>query len=495
MSGPVGSSTWFGEPGYNLNQSLRFEDTAKNGTGSYLTKTPDSAGNSDLWTYSCWAKGLPAPNANSHQTQILLGVDGNDSNDYYLWLSISNDGTFDFRQIDSGGYDWRKISTALFRDPSAWYHFMVAYDSANGTAEDRIKMYVNGERITSFGTNANPDQNKDAFVNKTKIHTIGRFAYNGEVQGGALNGYLAEVNLIDGAAKVPADFGTTGAFGEWIPIQYDGAYGTNGFYLNFAGGGIISATGGTITTDGDYKVHSFTADGTFTPTSVPATNNYVEYLVIAGGGSGGSNHGGGGGAGGYRTGVLTVTAQAYSITVGDGGAAVTGTSVRGNNGANSVFSSITSTGGGGGGSYDGTKPGIAGGSGGGGATGSGAGGSGTAGQGNDGGTGTAYAAPHYAGGGGGGAGAVGTAGGTSTGGAGLASSITGSSVTRAGGGGGASDSNQNAAGGSGGGGASGKPGAGVAGTANTGSGGGGSHVPNATGAGGSGIVIIRYRFQ
>ena len=232
----IGSPQWMYASGeaYTIDQSLKFEDTAKNGTGSYLTRTPASAGNSDLWTYSCWAKGLPAPNANSHETQILLSVSGVDTNDY-LWLSISNDGTLDFRQWDdSSGYFWRKISTALYRDPSSWYHYVVTYDSANSTAEDRIKMYVNGERITSFGTNANPSSGQDSFVNKTKLHAIGRFSINGVVQtDGALNGYLAEVNLIDGQALTPADFGETGDYGEWKPKEYSGTYGTNGFYLPF----------------------------------------------------------------------------------------------------------------------------------------------------------------------------------------------------------------------------------------------------------------------
>tara|TARA_R110001592_G_scaffold138695_1_gene358161 strand:- start:275 stop:3676 length:3402 start_codon:yes stop_codon:yes gene_type:complete len=223
-----------GATDYELEQSLRFEDTARNGTGSYLSRKPPLEGNRKRWTYSCWAKGLPAPNTNSHETQVLLGVDG--GTNHYLWLSISNDGTFDFRQWDNGsGYYWRKISTALFRDPSAWYHFIVVYDSANGTAEDRIKMYVNGERITSFGTNLNPSQNLNSFVNDDdKFHSIGRFSMSGVVQeDGALNGYLAEVNFIDGLVKTPADFGETGTYGEWKPVEYSGSYGTNGFYLPF----------------------------------------------------------------------------------------------------------------------------------------------------------------------------------------------------------------------------------------------------------------------
>ena len=240
----------------------------------------------------------------------------------------------------------------------------------------------------------------------------------------------------------------------------------------------------------------------------------VEYLVIAGGGGGatGGNAGGGGGAGGYRSSVtgessgggasaeaaLSVNPdQAYTVTVGAGGAG--GSGVVGTNGSNSVFGSITSTGGGGGG-Y--TGAGVSGGSGGGGGSiGDNtfkAGGSGTAGQGYAGGQGAHFPGVWEGGGGGGGAGAVGTNGAkiepsgpgqAGAGGAGVASSITGSSVTRGGGGGGGG--NNGGAGGSGGGGAGVNPGTGGAGTANTGGGGGGSNGGTG-GAGGSGIVIIRY---
>ena len=153
-------------------------------------------------------------------------------------------------------------------------------------------------------------------------------------------------------------------------------------------GEFISATGGTITTSGDYKIHTFTGDGCFVVSAVAATaaNNEVSYLVVAGGGgsgSGGANcsAGGGGGAGGFReskSGVdsytasplegssnITVTATTFPITVGGGGSAGSIPSADGTNGSNSVFSTITSAGGGHGGSYP-ASPGGNGGSGGGG---------------------------------------------------------------------------------------------------------------------------------
>jgi hypothetical protein len=294
----------------------------------------------------------------------------------------------------------------------------------------------------------------------------------------------------------------------------------------FIGEGFMVACGGTETTCGDYKIHTFTGPGTFTVNSLACSpaNNVVDYLVVAGGAAGGFGDGAGGGAGGYRESSgaasgcysvsplgacvsgLPVSAQGYPITVGGGGTAP-GSASPGGNGSNSIFSTITSAGGGGGGT---TTPGFgsAGGSGGGSFYNQPTGGAGNTPpvsppQGNPGGGGTG-AAPLYGNAGGGGAGGAGNNGspscGGGDGGVGLANSITGTSVTRAGGGGGAQGGSSVpgavGAGGPGGGGAGGNStcttGSGVA---NTGGGGGGSAFSAPLGLGGSGIVIIRYKYQ
>ncbi len=288
----------------------------------------------------------------------------------------------------------------------------------------------------------------------------------------------------------------------------------------------IAATGGTIVTSGDFKIHTFTSPGTFTVSCAGNTagSNSVDYLVLAGGGGGGSANGGGGGggAGGYRessgaasgcytasplgSGVsaLPVTATGFPITVGAGGAGAINPGPSGAAGSNSVFSTITSTGGGRGGS-NGAPNGTDGGSGGAGGHPAGSGGSGNTppvspSQGNNGGSGAGNT-----GGGGGGAGAVGenasdNAAVAGAGGTGVISLINASSVTRGGGGGGNSEANTGGAGGAGGGGAgaSGNGSDGGDGTVNTGGGGGGVDANPAgfsAGDGGSGIVIIRYKFQ
>ena len=282
----------------------------------------------------------------------------------------------------------------------------------------------------------------------------------------------------------------------------------------------VTATGGTITTSGDYKIHTFNSSGTFTVScgGNSAGSNSVEYLIVAGGGGGGAgggaNAGGGAGAGGYRTDTgVSVSASpgSYPVTVGGGGAGnVYGSCLTTAN--PSAALSITSARGGSGGNGDGHGARVDGQSGGsgGGASGVQTGG-GSAGntppvsppQGNSGGQGGQGL--KLGGGGGGGAAAVGanaTCGAAGAGGNGSPSTINGSNVTRAGGGGGGGNSYgpaSGAGGGSGGGGSGAtSASAGTAGTANTGGGGGGGwgHPgPFDGGNGGSGVVIIRYKYQ
>jgi len=309
---------------------------------------------------------------------------------------------------------------------------------------------------------------------------------------------------------------------------------------NVRGNAFIVATGGTITTSGNDKIHTFTGPGTFTVSSIGscAADNVVSHLVLAGGAGGGSasnngSGGGGGGAGGYREvkspvtpytaspldgypsapNRITVTATAFPITVGAGGSTTAG-NVRGTSGSDSVFSTITSAGGGAGGTKSSCVPSkysLAGGSGGGGVADSGSN-AGAAGntppvspsQGNNGGPNGAPGNTDQGGGGGGAGGVGGTAatpspGSGGLGGAGTTSEINTSPVARAGGGGGGNFSPGPQGTATAGGGNGTRNTAGGSGTANTGGGGGGVGSAGggclAAGAGGSGIVIIRYKFQ
>ena len=348
----------------------------------------------------------------------------------------------------------------------------------------------------------------------------------------------------NGSEKINGGAGTINlnTEGEGITLVYiDSTVGWRSIQDNdFSDQGsvFLTATGGTITTCGDFKIHTFTGPGTFSVSQISGTaaENTVGYQIVAGGGSGGTGHyGGGGGAGGFREGrnapidnftasplvanaptnAITVTATSYPITVGGGGAASPNDTASGGNGNNSVFSTITSAGGGGGASRNCGSPGPA-------VTIGNNGGSGGGGTNHDpmnpsskgtGKTPPVSPAQGFPGGAGGygGAGGGATAAGAdappgspygNVGGAGATSSITGSPVGRSGGGGGGSDTSLRS-GGAGGGGTGGRNSpatAGTAGTVNTGGGGGGGSSPTVTptsaaGAGGSGIVIIRYKFQ
>ena len=303
---------------------------------------------------------------------------------------------------------------------------------------------------------------------------------------------------------------------------------------NVEGNAFVQATGGTETTSGNCKIHTFTGPGTFTVTNLAicAANNIMSHLIVAGGGGGASagpssNASGAGGAGGFREvknpvtpytaspldgypsapNRVTVTAQAYPIVVGGGGSGGDGSNTAGCTGSNSSFGGITSAGGGGGSRGAGTNGGSGSGAGGG-ATGR-AGGTGntppvTPAQGSNGG-GSPPANPDHAAGGGGGATEAGVTGGpggpnpSGRGGAGATSCITASPVAYAGGGGGSASPGKGPAGAAspcGTGGRGGPPGAGVAGTTNRGGGGGGGTTAClAGGNGGSGVVVIRYKFQ
>jgi hypothetical protein len=347
------------------------------------------------------------------------------------------------------------------------------------------------------------DYNGTAFANNI---TVGRNSSN-------INGSATDFKISINYASI--SFVYVDATAGWRSVDTSDIQGVSNQF--------VVATGGTITTCGDYKIHSFTGPGTFTVTNTGPGSSTVDYLVIAGGGGGGNANGGGGGggAGGYRessgtasgsytvsplgSGVsaLPVSATAYPISVGGGGSGgyfVTPSFATA--GTPSVFSTITSAGGGLGAQNNPLAGPQNGGSGGGGSYAL-TGGTGNTPpvsppQGSNGGNANGNP-PVYGGGGGGGATAVGTAGSTTTkgnGGAGATSSINGTPTGRAGGGGGGGFVSAPGGCASNGGGAGGGGTGGTAGTTNTGGGGGGAGN-NAGGgaAGGSGIVIIRYKFQ
>lgn len=258
--------------GYEIANSLRFNDN----DSAYLSRTPSSAGNRKTWTWSLWVKPTNISDTSNHQNFITAGT-----GDAYICNIYYENSTRKLvvGEYDQGNGNWKFLvkTDAVYRDPSAWYHITVAFDTTQSTGSDRIKIYVNGSLVDRVFTYT-PAQNSDSgFMNTTTTHFIGRWGtWNGSH---IYDGYLAEVNFIDGQALDQSNFGETGDYGEWKPIKYTGTYGTNGFYLDFSGAGTkhtITANGNVQHSTAQSKMGSSSIlfDGTGDYLSVSDHNNF-----------------------------------------------------------------------------------------------------------------------------------------------------------------------------------------------------------------------------
>jgi hypothetical protein len=214
-----------GQQGYQISRSVRLRSSAS----ASLSRTPSGAGSLTTWTWSAWVKrgSLGGNNA-------LFGVSNNSDK---IWFSSDQ---LSFYIGAGAAYTW--WSAALFRDPSAWYHIVVVLDTTNATSTDRVRVYVNGVRATAnAGSTTYPTQNYSSCNFNTAVSTnIGRADNTNNYY---FDGYLTEINFIDGQALTPSSFGETNALtGVWQPKKYGGTYGTNGFYLNFSDNSGVTAT-------------------------------------------------------------------------------------------------------------------------------------------------------------------------------------------------------------------------------------------------------------
>jgi len=249
--------------GFDVDNSVRFND----GDSAYMHKTA-AAGNRRTFTFSTWFK------------RGQLGTNQQLFNSY----SAANAGGFAYMQLEAieSGVVGDRISlevygtillktTQVLRDPSSWYHLVIAVDTTNGTANNRCRMYLNGTEITDFVTRNNPDQNFDFAFNQNNIDMyLGSNNYGGN-KGNYFDGYMAEVVWIDGTQYAASDFGE---FDEdsniWKPIKVSGlTFGTNGFYLDFKDS---SALGNDANGSNNYTSNNFAAINQSTDT---CTNNFA----------------------------------------------------------------------------------------------------------------------------------------------------------------------------------------------------------------------------
>jgi len=209
--------------GYDVNNSLRFRLSAS----AYLNRTPASAGNRKTFTWSAWVKRGAL---NGGGTDMCLFNAGTTS-PTYDGFRIKSD-TISFFQAGAASVNIE--STQVFRDPSAWYHLVLAVDTTQATAANRVKIYVNGSQITAFGTANYPALNAEASINNNLVHNIAA-QYANTSSSSFFDGYMTEINFIDGQALTPSSFGETDTTtGVWKPKAYTGTFGTNGFYLKFS---------------------------------------------------------------------------------------------------------------------------------------------------------------------------------------------------------------------------------------------------------------------
>ena len=235
--------------GYTIARSVRLRSSAS----AYFNRTPAGAGNRTTWTWSAWIKL-----GKTTGYQYFFGATSDNYANNFTLLQMNN-GTSDlaFYDVQGGATKFDLRPTQLFRDPSAWYHLVLVYDSSNATSSDRVRMYVNGSRITAFSSATYPTSSQTSVVNSVTTHNISTSPYG-------VDGYLTEINFIDGQALTPSSFGSTNAItGVWQPAKYTGTYGTNGFYLNFS-----DNSNNTATTIGkDYSGNS----NNWTPNNISVT--------------------------------------------------------------------------------------------------------------------------------------------------------------------------------------------------------------------------------
>jgi hypothetical protein len=210
------------DTGYDVSNSVRMSGATVN-----LQKDFSGDGNRRTWTYSTWFKL-----SNITQSGFFNWGKGNPEFSLRFESATSNTANNYFRvsQYD-GSQDLDLVTSQFFADPSAWGHMVVACDTTQGTASNRIKVYFNGTQITSFSTESYPSQNFDTFVNQaSKKHYIGYADYQ------PINGYLCETVFIDGTQLDATSFGE---FDEdsptiWKPKDVSGlTFGTNGYYLQY----------------------------------------------------------------------------------------------------------------------------------------------------------------------------------------------------------------------------------------------------------------------
>jgi len=222
---------------YTIPNSVRLRSSAS----AYLNRTFSTPTSGSIWTYSTWIKRGTLGSSN----QQLLSAGASVSDQIYFQNST------DKLIVYLGG---AQTTTQVFRDPSSWYHIVIAVDTTQATNTNRLKIYVNGIQVTAFDATSYPAQNATTKINSATAHYISRYAASATDY---IDGYLTDTYFIDGQALAPSSFGAiSSTTGVWQPKQYAGTYGTNGFYLKFNS----YATAAALGTDSSGNSNTWTVN-------------------------------------------------------------------------------------------------------------------------------------------------------------------------------------------------------------------------------------------
>ena len=230
---------------------------------SYLNRTTGSPSNADKITISAWVK-----RTTQGAEQVIIGEYGSSTN--RSKLQFKSDDKLEYYQVDGGSATVQIRTSRVFRDPSAFYHIVMQYDSAQSTSSDRLKIYVNGTQETSLSVSTYPPQNQDTRLNKSGVNLhIGQDGNNANY----VDGYISHIALVDNAIVAPTTFGETDSTsGIWKFKSPSGVtWGTNGFHLKFENSAALG-------TDSSGNTNTFTVNGNLkqaldTPSNVYATMN------------------------------------------------------------------------------------------------------------------------------------------------------------------------------------------------------------------------------
>jgi hypothetical protein len=252
-----------GAGGYEIERSLRFNSA----DSAYLSRTPASAGNRTTWTWAGWVKRSALG-----QQGIFSAVASNAS--AYTILEFGSGNQIYFYDSNVGGLT--RATTAVYRDLSAWYHIVLVYNTTDGIANQRVRIYVNGIEVTAFLITGVLPQGGTGWVNNTVAHSIGSWApYSPSAY---FSGYLADVHFIDGQALTPTSFTEFDDNGVLQPKAYEGTYGTNGFYLPFSDNSTAAALGTDTSGNGNtWTVNNLSVTaGAGNDSLVDSPTNYGE---------------------------------------------------------------------------------------------------------------------------------------------------------------------------------------------------------------------------